>query len=143
MFKFEIIRMIQNAVQKKKALSLTVGFYLAIFPVLGTTTVLCLLASMAFRLNIYLVQAMNFLLWPVQLLLVYPFLKAGRILFFEERQVMPNVAVGQWLEAKNPEQLLYLFESVIGGITVWSLFSISTGYFLYRFLLSVLPDNKE
>ena len=52
------------------ALSLAVGLIVGIFPVLGTTTVLCTLVAAVFRLNQIAVQTAHFLMTPVQLLLI-------------------------------------------------------------------------
>ena len=63
------------------ALTLAIGLCLSVPPVLGTTTLLCALAAIVFRLNQPLIQAVNFLAYPLQLLLLVPFFRAGEWLF--------------------------------------------------------------
>ncbi len=120
---------------QEKALSTTLGFYLSLFPVAGLTTILCLLAIITLRLNAYLVQGLNLLLMPLQLILMYPMLKAGRILFFTDTALMAKTEKVSWASFTKTDNLLYLFESIAGGIAIWAILSVSTGFFLYRILL--------
>ena len=46
---------------EKIALSLAFGIMLGVFPVLGTTSLLCLIAALLFRLNLAAVQLVNIL----------------------------------------------------------------------------------
>ncbi|MBN1819231.1 MAG: DUF2062 domain-containing protein [Prolixibacteraceae bacterium] len=124
-----------------KAISLTIGFYLGIFPIFGLTTTLCLLTILLFRLNPVLILAMNWLVTPLQLVLIYPFLKSGRMLLFDDKHILPDVSVKAWLSAENMEAICHLTESAIGGIVMWSILSVSSGYFLYLFFLKVSIRN--
>jgi len=63
------------------AWSVAVGLALGIFPVLGTTTILCLLAGQLFRLNQPTLQLANYLAYPLQLVLILPFIRRGERLF--------------------------------------------------------------
>ena len=71
----------QGITPEKIALSLAFGFMLGIFPVLGTTSLLCLAAAMAFRLNLPAVQLVNVLVNPLWFALLIPFIRAGERLF--------------------------------------------------------------
>lgn len=57
--------------------AVTVSLALAINPVIGTTTVLCLLAGKVFRLNHVVMQTINHLCYPLQLALLVPFVRLG------------------------------------------------------------------
>ena len=63
------------------ALTLAIGLCLSVPPVLGTTTLLCALAGLLLGLNQPLIQAVNFFAYPLQLLLLIPFFRAGEWLF--------------------------------------------------------------
>lgn len=126
---------------QNKVLSLTIGFYLGVFPVIGTTTIMCLLAGFLFRLNHFILQSLNILLAPLQLLLVYPFLKAGRVLFFQDKSVLPgNVLEIDWFGTESWNSLYYLFETFLGGILIWLIFAVSTGFFFYKLLGTVFLE---
>ena len=57
--------------------ALAAGLLLAIFPIMGTTTLLCTLAGFAFRLNQPVIQTVNWLAYPLQLLLIPFFIRLG------------------------------------------------------------------
>jgi uncharacterized protein (DUF2062 family) len=71
----------QGITPEKIALSLAFGIMLGIFPVLGTTTLLCLIAALLFRLNLAAVQLVNFLVYPLWFALLIPFVRVGEGLF--------------------------------------------------------------
>jgi uncharacterized protein (DUF2062 family) len=71
----------QGVSPEKIALSLAMGVVLGIFPMLGATTILCAAAAIIFRLNLPAIQLVNYLVYPLQLLLFLPFIRAGEFLF--------------------------------------------------------------
>jgi hypothetical protein len=67
----------QGLTPEKLALSLALGAGLSCFPVFGTTTILCTVVAVAFRLNLPAIQVGNYLALPLQLGLFLPFLRLG------------------------------------------------------------------
>jgi len=59
------------------ALSLSVGVAVGLFPVIGLTTLLGLALGAALRLNLPAVQLANWLSYPLQLVLILPFVRWG------------------------------------------------------------------
>lgn len=66
---------------ERLALSIAVGFVVGICPLLGLPTVLCVVASIVLRLHFPALQLINYLMYPLQLLLLLPFARLGRLLF--------------------------------------------------------------
>ncbi len=66
---------------EKLGWTLAAGSALGCFPVIGTTTLLCFLAGAAFRLNQPVLQLVNYLVYPLQLLLLVPFFALGAAWF--------------------------------------------------------------
>lgn len=58
---------------EKISLCIAMGIALGIFPVLGMTTLLCTLAAFALRLNLPAIQTVNYLVYPLQIVLLAPF----------------------------------------------------------------------
>ena len=71
----------QGITPEKIALSLAFGIGLGVFPVLGSTTILCALAAVLFRLNLPSIQLVNYFVYPLQLGLLIPFFRFGELLF--------------------------------------------------------------
>ncbi len=67
----------QGVTPEKIALSLAFGIVLGVFPVLGSTTVLCAAAALIFGLNLPAIQLVNYLIYPLQLFLLIPFIRIG------------------------------------------------------------------
>ena len=57
--------------------ALVTSLAIAINPIIGTTTILCLLAGRLFRLNHVVMQTVNHLTYPLQILLIVPFVRLG------------------------------------------------------------------
>lgn len=70
---------------EKLAVSVAIGIGISIFPVIGTTTLLCLIAGYLGRLNQPAMQLINYLAYPLQILLLIPFIRLGERLFTPPR----------------------------------------------------------
>lgn len=66
---------------QRVTLAVTLGVVIGVFPVPGTTTLLCVIAAAAFRLNHVVIQAVNYAVYPAFFVLVIPFVRAGAWLF--------------------------------------------------------------
>ena len=67
----------QGVSPSRLALTLALGFAIGCFPVVGIPTALCALLALALRLNLPTIQAANYLVMPLQLVLVVPFVRLG------------------------------------------------------------------
>jgi len=65
----------------KLSLTIAMGIITGLFPVIGVTTVLCIFIGIIFKLNIILLQLTNWLLAPLQIVLIVPFYKLGAFIF--------------------------------------------------------------
>jgi uncharacterized protein (DUF2062 family) len=78
----------QGISPRRLALTLALGFAIGCFPVVGIPTALCALLALALRLNLPAIQAANYLVMPLQFVLIVPF-----------------VRLGGWLLASGPNQV--------------------------------------
>lgn len=135
----------QGISPQRLALSLAVASALSLFPVLGTTTLLCALAATALKLNHPLVQLVNYLLAGVQLLLLLPLWKAGAWLgappldlSFEDLRARFDLA---------PWQSLQDFGAImLGGVGIWALCAplwIALVYAISRPALTHLAARRD
>ena len=69
---------------QKLAWSIAVGLVIGINPILGSTTILCLVVAFLFRLNIPASQLGNHIVYPLQFLFLLPFLHLGTRVFHTE-----------------------------------------------------------
>lgn len=76
-----------GATPRRLAWSIAFGVLIGINPILGTTTVLCLGFTFGLRLNLVATQLANHAVFPLELLLVIPFIRSGARVF--HTQAMP------------------------------------------------------
>ena len=67
----------QGATPEAVSAAVVVSFAIAINPIIGTTTLGCLLAGRVFRLNHVVMQIVNHVSYPLQILLIVPFVRLG------------------------------------------------------------------
>lgn len=74
-------QLIQGLKVHHASLAVAFGLVGGIFPILGCTTIVCLIAAFIFRLNQPITLAVNFLVFLPRLALIIPFLRFGEFLF--------------------------------------------------------------
>jgi len=114
----------------KLSVCLALGVVLGIFPVIGTTTLLCTLAAFAFRLNLPIIQLVNYAVYPLQLVLLAFFYEAGSRLF-----------TGKSSLYAGSEMIELLRTDLWGSLTAFwdlTLYAASTWLFISPLLLFVL-----
>jgi len=67
------------------ALTVAVGLCIAVIPIIGVTTALSFLAAWALRLNQPIIQTINWTSYPLQLLMIVPFIRLGERIFHAPR----------------------------------------------------------
>jgi uncharacterized protein (DUF2062 family) len=70
-----------GASPQKLAWSIAIGLLIGINPILGSTTLLCLAAASIFRLNLAASQLANHIVYPLELILVIPFIHVASRIF--------------------------------------------------------------
>lgn len=115
---------------EKLALTVSVGFILAVFPVFGTTTILCVIFAFIFRLNHAAIQIVNYAVYPLWAILLLPFYKIGGVLF---QSSVINLSV---------EKIVTLFRTdiweFIQSIGVATLYAIAAWALICPFVAAVL-----
>lgn len=120
------------------AASLSLGIVLGVFPALGTTTLLCLLASLLFRLNLPAIQLTNIAAYPLQVLLLIPFVKLGEKLFGVPPGTLSLGQVVALIEANALNAIQTLWVATMHAIVAWLAVGVPTALFLYFVFASML-----
>jgi uncharacterized protein (DUF2062 family) len=71
----------QGISPRRLALTLALGFAVGCIPVFGIPTALCLLIALGLRLNIPAIQLANYAAMPLQVALIFPFVRLGGWMF--------------------------------------------------------------
>jgi uncharacterized protein (DUF2062 family) len=114
------------------ALTLGLGFCLSVPPALGTTTLLCALAAILLRLNQPLIQAVNFLAFPLQLAFLVPFLRAGEWLFGAPHTPLSPGKILEMAKADLFATGVSLWTVTWHALVVWAIAMPPAGLLIYR-----------
>lgn len=116
-----VAQLTQGITPEKIALTVAIGSALAMFPILGTTSLLCLLVGIWLKLNQPLIQALNYLCTPIHLLFIPFSVRWGEWLFgathnrFEFRSMMRLVR-------EHPLDFLHNFWLAgLHAVVVWAI----------------------
>ncbi|NJN42433.1 MAG: DUF2062 domain-containing protein [Flammeovirgaceae bacterium] len=115
---------------EKLALAVALGVVVGILPVWGISTLLCFFLAPLLKINVAILQMVNYAVYPLQLALIYPFIKTGSYIF--------NINPLPY----SSEQLINLFKidfffaisevgfAVILGVGVWAILSFPLFIFI-------------
>ncbi|MCO5266947.1 MAG: DUF2062 domain-containing protein [Lentimicrobium sp.] len=121
----------------KLALSFSLGVCMGINPVPGTTTLGCVLVAFIYKLNHGAIQLINYMVYPLQLLLIYPFFKISAYVLGSEIMTGSPTEFVQKFSTDWWGTLSKLGYVAIGASIIWILISIPLGLALYRLSLPV------
>jgi uncharacterized protein (DUF2062 family) len=130
--------LLQGLAPDQIALTLAVGLLFAIFPIIGATTVFCTIAALVLRLNMPLIQTVNHLSAPLQLVLIIPFIRLGEAIF---RAPPLRLSLSQMLHlvaAEPGHAIRVLWTSGLYAIAAWTLTAPLAAVALFFILRPVL-----
>lgn len=76
-----VAQLTQGLTPHKIALTIAIGSAIAMFPILGTTTLICLAVGIVMRLNQPIIQMVNYLCTPVHLTFIFYAFRWGERIF--------------------------------------------------------------
>jgi len=123
---------------EKLALGLATGLVLGLFPIVGATTVLCLAAGFAFRLNHVALQLANHLAYPLQLPLIVAFVRLGERLVGAPRVSFDPLTLARHFQRDAAGFLREFGLTGLHGILGWSLVApvlLAAAFFALRPIL--------
>jgi uncharacterized protein (DUF2062 family) len=134
----------QGVSPTKLALALAIGVTLGILPLLGVTTLICTLLAFRLKLNMAFIQLVNYIVYPIQLLLYIPFFKIGAGLFSNETFDYSLGDITTMLAADAIGTITKFFFINLYGVLLWLciapvLFAIS--YFVGRTIFKTMSKQ--
>ncbi|BCS53375.1 DUF2062 domain-containing protein [Geobacter sp. SVR] len=125
----------------KLALTLCIGLAVGVLPVLWGATLLCMGIGQRLRLNHCVLQAVNYLLYPLQIALFVPFCLLGERFFPWGPRIPENLFPA--LLAGRPSAGLHLLAWVaVKAVAAWFVTAVPLSACLYPPLLAVLKRRN-
>jgi uncharacterized protein (DUF2062 family) len=103
------------------ALCVAVGIVVGVFPLLGTTTILAAILALIFRLNMPLIQAVNYLMAPIHLLAIYPWIRAGEYMFGRPQGHLRYKEIKYLIQSQPWEAVNTIGWDVLRAVGAWCL----------------------
>lgn len=128
----------QGITPERIALTVALGVVLGLFPLIGTTSLLCFLAAWALRLNQPVIQLVNQLLWPLHLAFILPCIRVGEKVMRAPHETLELSALNHafW---HAPAQFLARFGSAVGhSLLGWLILAPPLGLVVHILLRPVL-----
>ncbi len=107
---------------RRLALTLALGFAIGCIPVVGIPTGVCLIVALSLRLNMPAIQAANYAAMPLQVALIFPFLRLGSWMFASGTR--PALTAGTLLH-ESPLRLMWASGSLAGqAVAAWLVIAV-------------------
>ena len=141
-----IIKLLRQGISPEKiALGMAVGVVIGVFPVIGSTTLLCTIAALLLRLNLPAIQLVNYLVYPLQIALLIPFFQFGAWLFGVDPLPLSASQLVSMFKTDLWDTIRQLWDTTLRAIAAWSLICLPTVtglYYLLRPLLKKIKSKK-
>ncbi len=133
----------QGISPEKIALSIALGLTLGVTPVLGSTSLLCLLAAVVFRLNLPAIQLVNYFAYPLQIALLIPFLRLGEWMFSDQPANVSLAGVFGLIRADVWTAITTLWTATMHALVAWFALGSLASLLIYVLLTPVLKRLGE
>ncbi|MEO1097672.1 MAG: DUF2062 domain-containing protein [Bacteroidota bacterium] len=138
---YPIISFLNNGTSARGiALALALSVVLGLFPIPGSTTILCFLVAIIGNYNIAVMQLINYLIYPIQLLLIIPLMALGSTLLGLDMSLFTVSGIIDLFQEDFWQALNSLWRFQLAGVIAWSIFVLPVSVPLY-YLCRVLIDR--
>jgi uncharacterized protein (DUF2062 family) len=128
----------QGITPEKIALSIALGITLGVTPVLGSTSILCLLTAVVFRLNLPAIQMVNYFAYPLQFALLIPFIRMGEWIFAAQPIKISVAQIVNLIRADVWSAISMLWTTTIHALVAWLALGSLASLLLYVLLAPAL-----
>ncbi len=135
----ELLR--QGVTPEKLALSLAIGMAIGCAPILGVTTILAFGICWATGLNPVAMQLTNYLMYPVQIVLLIPFIHAGEMLFRARHLRITSAQIQQMFHSNIAFAMHLLWTAIWHARVVWLFVAPIAVGIIYLILAPVLRHS--
>jgi uncharacterized protein (DUF2062 family) len=133
----------QGITPRKIAMSVAIGIVVGCFPLLGTTTTLCTIAALVFGLNLPAIQLVNYLVYPLQLFLLIPFVRLGETIMRAHPQPLSAQIFVFYAKAGPRMALSKLGSAALHAVAGWLLVAPIALVLIYAALVPVITRMSK
>ncbi len=126
----------QGVSPQKLALTISLGFFIGTIPVLWGSTLICVLLAFLFRLNQLGIQAANYLVYPLQIVLIVPFYRIGAAIFSWGPSVSPDI-FAKGIKSEWMGNFIPIAAATVKALAAWFLIASPVVILLYFLLWAI------
>ncbi len=120
-----LLRLLRQGVTPVRlAWSVALGATLGVIPMLGVSTLLCAAVALPLRLNVVAIQVANYVVYPLQVLLLLPFFRAGEWLFRQPPLTLKPAELAAMLKNDPWGSMQFLWDTTVHALVVWLLLGL-------------------
>jgi len=128
----------QGITPEKIALSIALGITLGVTPVLGSTSILCFLAAVVFRLNAPAIQLVNYFVYPLQFALLIRFIRMGEWIFAARTASLSVAQIVNLIQADGWRAIAVLWTATMHALVAWLALGSLASLIIYLLLAPAL-----
>lgn len=128
----------QGLTARELAESIVAAGIISIIPILGISTFMITTLSLKRKLNLPIMLSLSYLMWPLQILLILPFIKLGEFIFSVHA---PNHTVEEIIHSFQTgffNTISHLSFELLCGLGAWFLIAVPVAVGIYLLMLLVL-----
>jgi len=130
----------QGITARKISLTVALGVTLGVFPIMGSTTALCFLAGLAFKLNQPILQFINWLIYALQIPLIVVFVRIGEWLVNAQRV---NFSVPEMLRKFKASPAAFMHEFGMTGLHAIEGWLLVAPFVIALLYFTLLPPLRK
>lgn len=133
-----VAQLTQGLTPQKIALTIAIGSAIAMFPILGTTTLICLVVGVFMKLNQPILQVVNYACTPIHIPFIFFAFKWGERLFGIEHSVLEARGLRRELIAHPWEFIQHYSVTGLHAIEFWAILVPLWAIVVYSISLPIL-----
>ena len=132
----------QGLTPKDLSKSIIVAGLISTIPILGVSTFMITTVSLKTKLNLPVMIALSYLMWPVQILLIIPFIRIGQFIFSVPTSHHSVEEIISSFQESFFGTLSHLSFELLCGLGGWFLTAVPVAVGIYWISLIFLKKNK-
>ena len=115
-----ILNLLKQGISPEKlSLSIAFGAVIGILPILGATTLICAAIAVVLRLNLPAIQLFNYLVYPLQIFLLIPFISLGAFIFQVDLPPLTVQELSVLFQQDFWGSIVSFFETILYAVVAW------------------------
>ena len=131
----------QGLTPKELSQSIIVSGLISTIPILGVSTFMITTVSLNRKLNLPVMISLSYLMWPVQILLIIPFIRVGEFIFSVPRHHHTVEEIINSFQSSFFQTLSQLSFELLCGLGGWLLTAVPIAVGIYWVSLLFLKEN--